>query len=712
VIPARSIAAAEPFAEESGLDYLTSETHRDRLAARIRDELARRRGFVLVSGDPPPDANLFAPRLQGSETGLRVTVLRCHSGMAFEELTRAFGQALGIALGSESTGRLWPIVSHLMMEARSGTQHILALDAADLLAADVFGQLCRIAKIDEPPLLPVLLFAKDSFAARLEEPPLAILKAAITAHFRWQDLLPDEVGLFIRRQLAEAGEADLFTPDTIDAIAVSSAGDPVLVNRLARGTVEFLRRTGARLALPAAEAGSAEEKLAQATKEKPMPAPAEEKPVAEAPSAGSGGARNPAEAALSPRAAAVVTLDALAREWTKDRDAARAAENMPAPAATADAAAKLAKSGKTSSPRRRRATIRAAVLAYLVVVVASGAAALYLFGPSGWHEAGQGGDAGSASLGYQPQPSAVATVAVAVQNVPQAPPSGASSDATSVAASAAAPAAATASASAVAAPEAMPQAKEPPAAPAVASAAPIAEPADAAPQPDAPAPDQASAPSDDTASPTTASPETVIAAAPPASAEAPPAVAAAAAPTAAAAAPSAAPQDASKAATPPPAAATAPTSGTPVAMLPRVEPPAPQSAGMAPPAPAGTPTAPDNHPSPPPGPQTAPPDLQAPPAPRLPAAEIAILVGRGEQLLAAGDIISARHFFERAAAAGDPKAAFGLGKTYDPLFLREIGVRGVSGNPAEAAKWYRTAALSGDAESSARLRKLMALYPK
>jgi len=98
------------------------------------------------------------------------------------------------------------------------------------------------------------------------------------------------------------------------------------------------------------------------------------------------------------------------------------------------------------------------------------------------------------------------------------------------------------------------------------------------------------------------------------------------------------------------------------------------------------------------------------PAPRTdeppPSAEVAVMVRRGYQLLVAGDIISARRFFERAAEAGDAAAACGLGRSFDPLSLRQMGVRGLSGDLATAIRWYRKAAEAGSREAQRRLQQL------
>jgi TPR repeat protein len=115
--------------------------------------------------------------------------------------------------------------------------------------------------------------------------------------------------------------------------------------------------------------------------------------------------------------------------------------------------------------------------------------------------------------------------------------------------------------------------------------------------------------------------------------------------------------------------------------------------------------------------QTAP---AAPPGPAAATAEkqvdsaalslspgaIAALLRRGDELMSLRDIAAARLLYERAARAGDAAAATKAGKTYDPLFLADIGTRGIRGDRAAAAEWYRKASNLGDAEAQRRLQTL------
>jgi hypothetical protein len=89
-------------------------------------------------------------------------------------------------------------------------------------------------------------------------------------------------------------------------------------------------------------------------------------------------------------------------------------------------------------------------------------------------------------------------------------------------------------------------------------------------------------------------------------------------------------------------------------------------------------------------------DIPAPEG-RLSDADRALFAQRGNELLAAGDIASARLFFERAANAGDARSALGMAKTFDPVELAKAGVRGVKGDQAKADYWYQRAyVLAGD----------------
>jgi hypothetical protein len=83
------------------------------------------------------------------------------------------------------------------------------------------------------------------------------------------------------------------------------------------------------------------------------------------------------------------------------------------------------------------------------------------------------------------------------------------------------------------------------------------------------------------------------------------------------------------------------------------------------------------------------------------------LMTRGNAFLREGDIASARLFFERAAEQGDSAAMLALGRTFDPIELRRLGVLGgIKPDAKRALDWYRAAAQAGDATAEQSLSRL------
>jgi hypothetical protein len=104
------------------------------------------------------------------------------------------------------------------------------------------------------------------------------------------------------------------------------------------------------------------------------------------------------------------------------------------------------------------------------------------------------------------------------------------------------------------------------------------------------------------------------------------------------------------------------------------------------------------------------PGAQAPPSSTavraLDPEEIKLLMKQGEQFIAAGDVVTARIAFQRAAEAGDANAAVALGATYDPTVLAKLGVMGMGADVEQARTWYRMAESYGSAEAKQRLQLL------
>lgn len=160
------------------------------------------------------------------------------------------------------------------------------------------------------------------------------------------------------------------------------------------------------------------------------------------------------------------------------------------------------------------------------------------------------------------------------------------------------------------------------------------------------------------------------------------------------AAPNAAPSLATVA--PSPVAPRAVTPAPAAAVTPSVVAPPPPPVAAAPPVTVAT-AAP---------PPIAAPQPQAEAVRSLDPREVAALIRRGQDLLASGDVQSARLLLMRGAEARDARAALLVGTTYDPALLRQIGADGPLADIAQARIWYQRAKEWGEPDAQRKLDAL------
>lgn len=100
----------------------------------------------------------------------------------------------------------------------------------------------------------------------------------------------------------------------------------------------------------------------------------------------------------------------------------------------------------------------------------------------------------------------------------------------------------------------------------------------------------------------------------------------------------------------------------------------------------------------------------APPSPppratALPRDEAAALMKRGRDLLAVGDIASARLILAKLADSGEADASLLLAGTFDPAQLARLHLRGVVPDIDKARAWYKKAAEQGSSEAGRHLQQ-------
>ena len=97
---------------------------------------------------------------------------------------------------------------------------------------------------------------------------------------------------------------------------------------------------------------------------------------------------------------------------------------------------------------------------------------------------------------------------------------------------------------------------------------------------------------------------------------------------------------------------------------------------------------------------------EPPPVRAIDPSEAAMLMQRGRDFLATGDLSAARVAFRRLADAGMPDAALALAGTYDPAYLAAHNFVGVLGDRAMARTLYRRARDLGSKEAGQILARM------
>jgi hypothetical protein len=662
MISATPQASSGAFAtSDAGFDYFASDSHYQSLAGRILAAFRHDRSYVLVTKDALTNMDILAKALaKKAAPRYAVALVACRPEMTCAELLRSPGLRGPVAVRAKGQAET--------SAAARQPSPLYVLDDADRLTYEQIEEIYDILRLDEQGAPAVVLVAQDSFLPRLERPALRFLKDALAAQCPFLQLGRDEVGPFIAQQLRAAGATKAFPTETVAAIADVAGGNAGVVNRLARLVLD-----SAPSAAAAATAAAPPEKAAEAQIQPESPAKSRppESRHAESRQAGPG-------------------LEVI----EGSRQGAKPAEPMPPQPAAARSGSIIEAFGDTPRgadtgsvpprPRSRRlGALRVPVgilvaLAYVGVVSVASIAVFWILHPSTPSFVSSGPRDIGVALDLLLQKLALGGHKEAATAQAPAPPTAAPT-APSRPAEPAAPAEAQSQAApaASAAPTSSRSASSAPAA----ASSPATGRSDAAATPPAP---QIKTTAQSAALPPPAPTPTVVVQ------------------------PLAPPPEAAPAVGPSPEAApsvAAPTSATPTAS-PTAAAPTPTTAGSAPasmvPAPSAAPKTALSEPAP--SKPTTPPTTATE---TLSDAEITALLDRGDALVAVGDIVSARLFYERAAMTGNARAALLEGQTFDPTYLSWIGVLGVRGDPDQAAKWYRLARDLGDPSAESRLNNLV-----
>lgn len=226
--PDPSLSSGAFATADAGFGYFATAEHFRHLAKGVIDALCRG-GVVLVSGDPPACLPMLTEALRNAATPRAVIEIPCGPALDFSELYAGSGSGRpdpptpGGAEGEVVKGAVLP-------------PPIYVFSAADRLSdvqIEALHDATRAVPLSAPTPRAAVLLANSSFPSSSGKPMPDLLEERLAAHLHVQQLDRDEIEAFIRYQLPPDGRSNLLTAQCVALIAITSGGDPAVVNRLA-----------------------------------------------------------------------------------------------------------------------------------------------------------------------------------------------------------------------------------------------------------------------------------------------------------------------------------------------------------------------------------------------------------------------------------------------------------------------------------------------
>ena len=214
---------------DAGSGYFATAEHYRHLAKGVVDALYRG-GVVLVSGDPSACLAMLTEALRNAAAPRAVIEISCNPALDFSELYARSGSARADQ----------PTPTEAAGEAAEGAvlrPPIYVFDDADRLShaqIEALLDATQAVPLSTPTPRAGVLVANSSFPSSLGKPVPDLLKGRLAAHLHLQQLDRDEIEAFLRYQLPPDGGSNLLTAQRVALIAITSGGDPAVVNRLAR----------------------------------------------------------------------------------------------------------------------------------------------------------------------------------------------------------------------------------------------------------------------------------------------------------------------------------------------------------------------------------------------------------------------------------------------------------------------------------------------
>jgi general secretion pathway protein A len=229
----------EPFADIADLRFFYTNAIYKKAYATLLSGIREHKGFLLLTGEAGTGKTTILRRVMqdlesaGHYLFFDSTRLTCSS---IDDLLYFICTQLGLlSNGSGQAEKLHAFSTYLNTLGNNGGTGVLLIDEAHHLSEMVLGGLRMIMPLDiksERLLLQIVLVGQPELEVKLEQPKLRPIHQRIALRCHLTPFPDQEVPRYIHHRLQVVGceRQDLFTPEAMQQIAVSSKGLPRLIN--------------------------------------------------------------------------------------------------------------------------------------------------------------------------------------------------------------------------------------------------------------------------------------------------------------------------------------------------------------------------------------------------------------------------------------------------------------------------------------------------
>ncbi len=214
--------------------YYSNAVYREALATLCYG-IDARKGFIVVAGEAGTGkTTLLRKAMRSFESNIKVAYI-CNTLVSFTELLRLILHDLGLPISTDDKlTMIGQLNEYLIEQLTAGNVVALLIDEAQDLSPEILEELRLLGNLetDKDKLLQMVLIGQPELERKLNQANLRQLKQRVALRCRLEPIGADEVGAYIDSRLQTIGHRceDLFDPDAVKKIALSSKGIPRLIN--------------------------------------------------------------------------------------------------------------------------------------------------------------------------------------------------------------------------------------------------------------------------------------------------------------------------------------------------------------------------------------------------------------------------------------------------------------------------------------------------